>query len=226
MKKLKRILVGLLACLMVSVSMVGLFGCAAKETPSDNGNTEQPGGEEGEEELEARDIFKVQGGEITGVKTAVKGKISKVEIPSEIDGEVITSIGGYAFWNIHNITEVTIPDTVTEIGEWAFEICAGLKVVRGGDGVKKIGKNAFRDCTELTQINLSSTIETIAEEAFSGCTKLTQVTLPLSLTTVEKKAFSGCMSLTINCKQEQKPSGWHQDWTDGKATVVWGYNGN
>jgi len=55
--------------------------------------------------------------EITDCDTDAKGEL---EIPSEIDGVALTSIGRKAFYNCNYLTSITIPDGVTSIGSLAF----------------------------------------------------------------------------------------------------------
>jgi hypothetical protein len=45
---------------------------------------------------------------------------SDLVIPEEIDGTSVRSIGPYSFGG-HNLTNVTLPDSVTDIGRYAFE---------------------------------------------------------------------------------------------------------
>lgn len=51
-----------------------------------------------------------------------------VEIPSEIEGVAVTSIGDKAFYRNTHIKKLIIPDTVTSIGKSAFSGCSNLVV--------------------------------------------------------------------------------------------------
>ena len=73
------------------------------------------------------------------------GRDSVIEIPSEIDGVPVTSLGEGLFEENNRLREVTIPDSVTDIGPSSFE-----------------------NCTELTVVRLSANIERIQSKAFSG----------------------------------------------------------
>jgi hypothetical protein len=88
--------------------------------------------------------------EITDHPAVVGGSI---EIPADIDGMPVTSIGEYAFHRCAPFTSVSIPESITKIGDHAFERCTGLTSVSIPDGVTVIGDNVFRDCTGLTSVS-------------------------------------------------------------------------
>jgi hypothetical protein len=117
--------------------------------------------------------YKVDGGNIyfntqTGTITDCDSSVTKVDIPEQINGIVVTSIGGYAFTH-SKITEVNIPGSVQRIEKYAFYSCSELKKVSIQKGVKYIGEHAFFDCMVLRDITLSEGLETIDNGAFAWC---------------------------------------------------------
>ena len=61
------------------------------------------------------------------------GMAETLDIPAELDGHAVTSIGMSAFANCSALTSLTIPASVTEIGRRAFADCDNLTVtVVGG----------------------------------------------------------------------------------------------
>lgn len=69
----------------------------------------------------------------TGTIKKYNGNDAVVNIPSEINGTPVTTIGNAAFRD-SSVTSVTIPDSVTEIGSNAFADCTNLtSVTYGGD---------------------------------------------------------------------------------------------
>ena len=118
--------------------------------------------------------------------------VRKVNIPIEIDGKFVTSIGKEAFSNCTGLTEITIPDSVTSIGEQAFSRCTSLTEITIPDSVTSIGECVFSGCTGLTEITISDSVKYIGEEAFKDCTNLKSITFLGSKTGIKEGAFSNC----------------------------------
>ena len=108
----------------------------------------------------------------------------------------VTSIVARAFFQCHNLTSITIPNSVTTIGSQAFYYCDGLTSVTIGNSVTTIGESAFWLCTSLTSITIPNSVTTIGTYAFNDCTSLTSVTIGNSVTTIEFGAFIDCSGLT------------------------------
>ncbi len=149
-------------------------------------------------------------------------KAVSVDIPAEIDGLPVTSIGNSAFSWRGYLTSVTIPNSVTSIGDSAFESCHSLTSVTIGTGVTSIGNWAFYgtayyndgsnwqngvlyidNCLikanndELySNYTINSGTRVIAYCAFRGCDNLTSVTIPSSVTSICDEAFEDCTGLT------------------------------
>lgn len=92
---------------------------------------------------------------------------TSVDIPSQIDGLPVTSIGMYAF-QISSIKSVTIPDTVKELGHWSFSSCQNLTSVTIPDSVESIGIRAFEMCPLLSEINFPDHLVEISSFAFDN----------------------------------------------------------
>ncbi len=124
------------------------------------------------------------------------GNAEKVDIPAEIYGKSVTSIGDWAFENCTSLTSITIPDSVTCIEWYAFQGCTSLTSITIPNSVTSIGDLAFDGCTSLTSITIPDSVTSIGKSAFYGCTSLTSITIPNSVTSISGSAFSGCSSLT------------------------------
>ena len=94
--------------------------------------------------------------------TEYRGKAKSLDIPSQLDGHTVTSIGESAFVWCNALTSVTIPEGVTTISDYAFSNCSGLTSVIIPDSVKEIGANPFEGCEKLTAIKVSPEHEYLA----------------------------------------------------------------
>jgi hypothetical protein len=96
--------------------------------------------------------------------TGYTGAGGAVTIPSEVNGNSVTSIGDGAFYSNANITGITIPTSVITIGSSAFRSCMTLTSVSVPNSVTSIGNSAFWDSTALTHVTLP--------EKFTGSTAI------------------------------------------------------
>ena len=119
-----------------------------------------------------------------------------IEIPKEIKGIVVTSIGDSAFSGYSGLTSIEIPVSVTSIGDRAFLDCGGLTSITIPAGVTSIGYWTFGGCSGLTSIIMPTSVTSIEGCAFIGCNGLTSITIPKGLTSIGGSAFSDCSGLT------------------------------
>lgn len=146
--------------------------------------------------------------------------ITAVDIPSEIGGVPVTSIGDYAFCFRESLESVTIPDSVTFIGTEAFsaspllaEIGIPESVIAFGDGVFQgtawleeqiaedplvVVNNVLIDGRTWNGISeLPDTITAIAGFAFADNDSIVSVTIPERVKSIGSWAFSDCDLLTV-----------------------------
>lgn len=137
-------------------------------------------------------ISKVGTSLISGCKTTI--------IPN-----TITEISMYAFYDISELTSITIPSSVNYISQYAF--CgSGLTSVFIPQSVTSIQNQAFRECANLTSIiiedgntvydsrdNCNAIIETETNKLITGCKS---TTIPSTVITIGEFAFTGCDGLT------------------------------
>ena len=91
-------------------------------------------------------------------------------------------------FNITNISELIIPDSVKRIQEFACGYNAVLKRVIGGKGIVSFGQYSFFNCVKLTELSLGKNIKLIGNAAFTN-TGLKKVDLPEGLKSVGGGAF-------------------------------------
>ena len=128
--------------------------------------------------------------------TDYSGSAENVNIPAEIDGKSVTSIGDNAFYNCSSIISITIPNSVTSIGDYAFDWCLHLKSITIPNSVTSIGYSAFKYCASLANIEIPDSVTSIGEFAFDNCRNLISVTMPDSVISIAKSTFCDCKSLT------------------------------
>ena len=174
MKKLVSIL--LTVCLIIAVCPLWLFNTASAANISN-----------GYYYTVSNDEASITGAYSTG---------HYANIPSEVDGYPVTSIGISAFRGFTNIKWINIPDSVTNIGPSAFYGCTGLTGITIGKGVTSIGNNAFYNCCNLTNITIPDSVTSIGDYAFYRCYNLTNIAIPYSVTSIGDRAFHDCTGLT------------------------------
>ena len=141
--------------------------------------------------------------------TEYNGSAEKVDIPAEIDGKSVTSIGGCTFYYCTYLTSITIPNSVMYIENQAFEGCTRLKSITIPDSVTEIEYSAFSACTSLTEIKVATKNANYVSVngVLYNKDKTTIMCYPAgkkdknykiidSVTEIDRSAFEDCTSLT------------------------------
>ena len=102
----------------------------------------------------------------------------------------LTSIGDNAFRSCSNLTEVILPEGLSEVGDYVFAYCSNLKTVTLPSTLTKINGFMFYSCAKLTTVNMAEGIKEIDYRSFAYCTSLTEIVLPKSLTVLNSNVFS------------------------------------
>lgn len=141
-------------------------------------------------------IFKVN--DLTDTEVEIKkyiGKDENIQIPSEINGKKVVSIGEKAFNDNYYCINVQIPDGVTEIKDNAFKNCVSLKKVTIPESCKTLGKSIFEECKLLTYVNIPDGVTEIPEKAFYNCISIKKLDLPQTVERIKAEALKNCSSL-------------------------------
>lgn len=101
-----------------------------------------------------------------------------IVLPDSIDGNNVTEIGSYAFYNYNKILsfttatsktrELVLPSNLKTIGEYSFFQCDCLKEVVIPESVEAINKMAFTGCTDLEKITFLRKTTNVEYEEISS----------------------------------------------------------
>ena len=131
--------------------------------------------------------------------TLVRGVNGAVTIPNSV-----TKIANYAFYELPNLTSVSIGPGVSEIGSIAFVDCIHLMSFAVADeNATFTSSNRLllsKDKTRLIggvngAVVIPNTVTEISSPAFGGCANLTSVEIPSSVQKIGQAAFEGCSHL-------------------------------
>lgn len=116
-----------------------------------------------------------------------------IEIPSEIDGLPVVSVGGFT-GNSRKVKNVIVPEGVTEIVEMAFYYCDTLEKITLPSTLTSIGRSAFYNCDSLTELHIPQNVCSLGEEgSFRNCFSLPAITVD-----EENKWFSSLEGVLYN----------------------------
>ena len=122
-----------------------------------------------------------------------KHTFQTVEIPDEIDGLPVTSIGKMAFrWE--EFSTVILPDTLTTIEAGAFACCSNLTEIEFPESLTSIGNSAFAS-TGLKAVSIPETVTEFGKNIFYDCADLETAELPDNMTAIPEELFQSCHSL-------------------------------
>ncbi len=129
--------------------------------------------------------------------TRYQGSAQVLEIPLQINGNAITSIGRQAFLG-SSVKSVSIPEGITEVSSQAFAECATLSTVTLPESLtyQGLGWGCFQNCSQLTKITVPGSVKIVRPKTFLNCTGLKTAVLKDGVTTVDTTTFSGCTGLT------------------------------
>lgn len=126
--------------------------------------------------MEFNYLYEINNGKVivSGTDLPETSKITKITIPSEIDGMPVVGIAESAFhhYMYDYVEELTLPHSLKTIGEQAF------------DGIKR-----------LRSLDIPESVDTIGKFAFAYCSSLEYVKYPRKMSYIPNSCFYGCRSL-------------------------------
>lgn len=146
------------------------------------------------------------------------GTAADLEIPQDIDGYSVTTIGDYAFEDCTSLVNVTVPAGITTIGDGAFWDCASLaniNVSADNTAYTSVDGVLFsKDMIDLLQYPIGNArteyaipdgVINVANYLFWGCTTLKNLIIPGSVAVIGVDALWRCLSLeNINVSADNK----------------------
>ena len=152
--------------------------------------------------------------------------IENVVIPSEINGEKVTTIGNNFMNNDHNgfknVKSIVIPEGITSIEERAF-YSLNIENVKLPSTLTNIGNIAFRFCGNLVNITIPSSVTSIGNGAFEHCTSIESIIIPSSVTNMGEYVFYGWksnQSICIEFNVNEIPDTWSVECAEGCDALI------
>ena len=168
--------------------------------------------------------------EITEVDNCRECSDGILEVPSEINGKPVTSIGSrglgfiyskevevivipdgvktieeYAFFDDEKVKQIIISDSVETIGKKAFYSCESLYSVKLPNGLKRIEESTFEDCYSLYDVEVPESVTSIGQWAFNNNRALYSINIPKNVTDIEREILAGCGRLSKITVSKENP---------------------
>ena len=105
----------------------------------------------------------------TGYYAVANKYITSIVFPASLN-----IIGRGSFFHCEKVKKLSLHN-VKEIGGVAFADCKNLSEIDFGNSLKIIGNKAFAGCKSLTHIQIPANVEQINAEAFADCVSLEEV---------------------------------------------------
>lgn len=125
---------------------------------------------------------------------ALSAEINASSVPGSLSSLIVTrgeTIPDDCFFDCHNLTAVSLPDTLTKVGAFAFYGCSALVTATLPAGVTEVGAYAFANCPSLLNQCFGSAVTSVGQSALEGCMALETLTLPFVGGSAEENTFLG-----------------------------------
>lgn len=109
--------------------------------------------------------------------------------------------------------------TINGIEKNAFKNCIMLQSVVFHGAVEIIGNRAFYNCSSLTYVDLGNT-KRLDSHVFDS-SGLRTIYIPDTVIEIGDNTFLNGKSPVILCQVAEKPSAWHEGWSNGASSVLW-----
>lgn len=131
------------------------------------------------------------------------GKDTIVDIPDELDGHPVTTLGEFSFWKCMSLQEVNCKrrhkrDLELTISSYAFSECDNLRMVFLHCDYVDIKENAFSGCSDLHTLQIDAWNCNIERFAFRGCSFLRNLEIDVSRYCFQYSVIEGVLYDAIN----------------------------
>ncbi len=113
---------------------------------------------------------------------------AEVDVPTEIEGYKITTIGEKAYAGNFTVEKITVGQNIKSIGAKAFMSCYELKEVVLNEKITAIPDDCFFSCPKLETVVLPDTVKSIGDDAFYGCVAYDAI-IPSGVTAIGENAI-------------------------------------
>lgn len=104
-----------------------------------------------------------------------KGEVSgELEVPSVIEGQEVKVLGTAAFMDQHDVTSITLPDSIEALQSGSISYMDGLEKVRLSENLTTIGSGNFINCPTLSSITIPASVSYI-QNSFYSCENLKEI---------------------------------------------------
>lgn len=117
------------------------------------------------------------------------GEESKIIVPSQIEGRIVSTIGKRAFYKSW-FTEIVLPDGLKKIEDESFGCMYRINRISIPEGVEYIGNKAFFGSFDLINVQFPSTLKYIGERAFYSCSIRNDIVISGNDLIIDNEAFS------------------------------------
>lgn len=193
---MKKIVLTILLC----GGMMALAACGTQEKASenseDNDGKEIVGQvEEKKEELTYEYTIESDGSLcVYGVSFDSETLPKRVDIPEEIEGQIVSSVEKTFYGESRGVREVTLPDSIKIVCSDTFKLCDTIEKITISSA-ETIEKEAIMGCKNLKSIYLGDGVKNLEQDAIYACENLKEIHLSESIEHIdESSCFAGCSS--------------------------------
>lgn len=143
-------------------------------------------------------VFESNGDGTCDLKEIGLCKDADIVIPEKSpEGDVVTKIDEYAFYDAEDISSIIFAGRNMEIDDNAFQSCEVEKLVISGCELN-IGESAFSYCDDISSIYISNSTVNIDEYAFYDAGKNAEITIRNVSGVLDDNSFQSCGAIKLS----------------------------